>query len=370
MNIQLLAQNVRRLRNAKHFSQQNLAQASGLSLPAIKKLEGGNVEPRMNTLRLIAEALEVQLQELFYPVRELNTVRFRSKKRMRNRENMLANIGRWLDDFNFLEEILNDHPPFKLESLKNEISTDDIKNAARLSRKTLKLKGTEPIYDICGLMQSAGVKLAPVSISSEDFFGLSVGKEDGGPAIVVNTWNRIPVERRIFSTVHELGHLLLHSNAYDVSQTEENKNEEKEADLFSGHFLMPNKGFQKEWDSTYGMSLVDRVFKVKRIFRVSYKAVLHRLIELEFAGNEIWGKFNWAYQQRYKRKLNFKEEPKTGALSEPAQMLQFEFFEDRLSKLTRKAIEKDKISLSRGAEILGMSIMKMRELLVDWKAVS
>ena len=92
MNLQVLAQNVRRLRTAKRLSQSALADTAGLSLPAIKNLELAKSEPRIRTMQAIAKALDVKLQELFQPVRELHTVRFRSAKRMQNRENVLARL--------------------------------------------------------------------------------------------------------------------------------------------------------------------------------------------------------------------------------------------------------------------------------------
>ena len=274
MNLQILAQNIRRLRTAKRFSQKALAEAAGLSLPAVKNLELAKNEPRMRTVQAIARALDVKLQELFQPVRRLRTVRFRSAKRMQNRENILAEVSRWLDDFNYLEEALNRRALFKLEGIWEKCSKDNIVEAAALCRKKLRLKPVEPIYDICGLLEDAGIKIHQLSMASDSFFGLSIAENDGGPAIVVNAWERIPVERRIFSAAHELGHLMLHRDAFDVSQTEENKIEENEVNLFSGHFLMPDEGFFKEWNEASGLHPVDRVFKVKRIFHVSYEAVL------------------------------------------------------------------------------------------------
>ncbi|MBF0475128.1 MAG: ImmA/IrrE family metallo-endopeptidase [Deltaproteobacteria bacterium] len=369
MNLQILAQNVRRLRTAKRLSQSVLADTAGLSLPAIKNLELAKSEPRMRTVQAIARALEVKLQVLFLPRRELQTVRFRSARRMQNRENVLAEVARWLDDFNYLEKALNKHVPFNLKPARAQCSRERVVEAAELCRKKLGLKPGEPIYDICGLLEHAGVKVLSVPMMSDGFFGLSVGEEDGGPAVVVNVWERISVERRIFSAAHELGHLMLHPDAYDVTKIEENKEEEKEADRFAGHFLMPNEGFRKEWNEASGLHWVDRVFKVKRIFRVSYKAVLNRLREQVGADESIWVKFNLAYQQRFNRKLTFKEEPLGLDSAEPFGMQRFDFFEDRFSRLTRDAVEKDKISLSRGAEILRIGIEEMQDLLQNWAAV-
>jgi hypothetical protein len=56
--------------------------------------------------------------------------------------------------------------------------------------------------------------------------------------------------------------------------------------------------------------------------------------------------------------------------TEPFGLHRFDFFEDRFSRLTREAVEKDKISISRGAEILGISIEEMQDILRNWEAVS
>jgi Zn-dependent peptidase ImmA (M78 family)/DNA-binding XRE family transcriptional regulator len=370
MNLQMLAQNVRRLRSGRRLSQSGLADRAGLSLPAIKNIELARTEPRVRTLQAIAQALNVKLQELFQPIHELNTVRFRSAKRMQNRENVLSDVGRWLEDFNFLEESLGQYKQFRLKSIREQCSRANIAEASALCRKELRLKSTEPIHDICGLLEHAGVKVCSIPMASDSFFGLSVGEEDGGPAVVVNVWERISVERRIFSAAHELGHIMLHPDAFDVTKSEESKEEEQEADFFAGHFLMPKEGFRLEWNEAAGLHFVDRVFKVKRIFRVSYKTVLLRLIEEGVADKSIWIKFNIAYQRRFNRKLAFKEEPMgIDPAAEPFGMDRFDFFEDRFKRLTRDAVEKDKISISRGAEILRIDIEEMHELLQNWEAV-
>jgi len=369
MNSQILAQNIKRLRSAKELSQDLLANKAGLSLSAVKNLERAKGEPRMKTTMAIAKALDVSLREMFQPVQELRTVRFRSAKKMPNRGNILAEVARWLDDFNFLEEILNQKKPFVLETQRARCSRERPIEAAKLCREELGLKPTEPIHDICGLLEHAGIKVFSIPMASNSFFGLSVGQEDGGPVVAVNMWERISVERRIFSAAHELGHLMLHTDAYDIAQSDENKQEEREADHFAGHFLMPDKGFYQEWNEAAGWHFVDRVFKVKRIFRVSYKTVLSRLVEKEAVDNSIWMKFSLAYQRRFNRKLAFAEEPLGIDPSEPYGMQRFDFYEDRFKRLIREALEQDKISLSRGAEMFKIGIEEMRDLRQNWEVI-
>ena len=159
MNLQVLARNVRRLRTAKRCSQSGLANAAGLSLPALKNIELAKTEPRVRTVQAIAKALEVRLQDLFVSVRQLQTVRFRSSRRMQNRENILAEVARWLDDFNYLEKVLGERVPYSLKKTRAECSRNYVVEAAELCRKKLGLKPDEPIYNICGLLEHAGVKV-------------------------------------------------------------------------------------------------------------------------------------------------------------------------------------------------------------------
>lgn len=370
MNSRVLAQNLRRFRMGKRLSQKKLAELAGLSLPSIQNLEreiGKN--PRMKTIRSIAKALNVPLHNLFIPVREMKAVRFRSSKKMRSRESILTAASWRLDNFNYLEEVVNDKRPFLLKKVIDQCSQQDPVTAAYLCRSALNLSRKEPIHDICGLLEYAGVKVLPIELASEGFFGLSVAEDDGGPAVVVNTWKRIPIERWIFSAVHELGHLVLHRDAFNIEEIDENNEEEHQADSFAAHFLLPDDGFKSEWNDAAGLHWIDAVFKVKRIFNVSYKTVLHRLIEYDVFDKSIWMTFNMAYRSRYGNSLPHKKEPDAIGSSEPFSMKLFEFFEDRLSRLTRRAVENEIVSLSRGAEILNISVGEMRDLLTNWAAV-
>ena len=93
-------------------------------------------------------------------------------------------------------------------------------DAARTARRNAGLRDEEPILDICGLLEGNGVKLLLLEKQRDSFFGLSVTADDGGPVVVVNTWDRISVERWIFTAAHELGHLLLHPAEYRREDTD------------------------------------------------------------------------------------------------------------------------------------------------------
>jgi Zn-dependent peptidase ImmA (M78 family)/transcriptional regulator with XRE-family HTH domain len=381
MGAEAIATNLRRLRAAQGLTQEQAAESAGISKSAYRNIEGRRSVPRVDTLHRLAEALEVPIQELVTPAPELRRVRFRSSRRLRTREQILVAVGRWLTDFNELEDLLGERIPYALANGKGAAARRAAASPARAAaqaRERLGLDPGEPVRDICGLLEARGVKVYPLRVASDAFFGLSVAAADGGPAIAVNTWERISVERWIFTAAHELAHLLLHGADYDVSKRDEEQRQEKEANVFASYFLMPPEVFAKEWAETYGMGFVDRVLKVKRIFRVSYRTVLYRLSD-SLPGPELWKRFQLDYRARTGRTLLKEDEPEALAADEfrasfpehsragePEDLSPLDFVEDRLSRLVRKAVEGEEISLARGAEILGLSLGEMRQLAGSW----
>jgi Zn-dependent peptidase ImmA (M78 family)/transcriptional regulator with XRE-family HTH domain len=386
-----LVHNLRRLRDAKKLSQAELAERASLSRVAYGAIESGAAKPRVQTLLRIAQALDVPLKELMAPVRVLKAVHFRAHKRMTSREQILIDAARWLDNYNELERLVDDHIALAFDPLLRSLAErrpgrPRALAAAEQARQALGLRKDDSIRDLCGLLEErGGIKVHPLRLLSDAFFGLSVAREEGGPAIVVNVWERISVERWIFTAAHELGHLLLHLGAYDVSKTEEDPAEEAEADQFASHFLMPDDLFWQEWNEARGLPLIERVFKVKRIFRVSYKTVLYRLSEQETYGKEIWQRFETDYQRAYGQPLLVADEPERlppehfqaamqtamvepRAAGEPVRLDHAEFVEDRLSRLVRTALEKEAISLGRAAEILQVDLRTMRARIASWVA--
>ena len=59
-----LAQKIKKLRVRKGFSQEELSERSGLSLRTIQRIENGETEPRGDSLRRIAFALDVTSDEI------------------------------------------------------------------------------------------------------------------------------------------------------------------------------------------------------------------------------------------------------------------------------------------------------------------
>ncbi len=385
MSLNILSSNLQRLRHAQGLSQEKLALAAGISRIAYLKIERCQAEPRAETIRALAKALQVRVPDLLVQGTVLKRVRFRSLKRLKRREQVLIEVGQKLRDFVELEVQLNAGEPKDFDLLRAvaaKVRGQGIAAVAATMRSCFGLSEHEPVHDICGLLEHQGIKVLSVNMATDAFLGLSVSEEDGGPAVIVNTWERLPVEHWIFSAAHELAHLLLHLKAYQVDEELENQDEEREADAFASHFLMPEAVFRREWDDTLGLPLFDRVLKVKRVFRVSWRTVLFRLSEGMPDLNQrkrLWIQFANSYKQINSKVLLKMDEPlgvgadaycalsclhKAGP--EPAGMDKHDFQGDRLWRMVRQATLGGQITLARGAEILGIKLNDMRELAESW----
>ena len=371
-----IAANVARLRLDRRLTQEDLATKAGLSRVALGKIERGSVVPRAHTLDALAKALAVPVGELVTPVRPLESVRFRARTQVHAREQILAEVSKWLDAYAELEAALDERPPFRFEKAVAQSRRGNPEKTAEAARQAVSLGPEEPVRDICGLLEENGVKLLLLETNRDSFFGLSVGSRDHGPAVVVNTWDRISVERWIFTAAHELGHLLLHQDEYQRDATNLPTETEREADAFASEFLMPEAAFATEWDETCGHSLLVRVLKVKRIFRVSYKTVLYRLVESGRETSEVWRAFQGQHRGYFGKTLRKTDEPEAlhksefawnwSRSGEPAGLSKHDFIEDRLSRLVRRALEEEHISLGRAAEVLGLTRDEMRAQSREW----
>ncbi len=381
MDNKIIGSNLRRIREARGLTQSRVADLAGISRIAYRNIESGTSTPKVSTLQNISNGIGIKLQDLLVPVSTLSNVRFRASKKMRSRDNILTEVARWLEDFNYLENLLDDHSKYHFRSLAEELALvphgpDRAKVAAERVREEMGLTKKEPIRDMAGILEFNGIKVYPIVLVSEGFFGLSVSEHEKGPAIIVNAWDRISVERWIFSAAHELGHLLLHLDSYDVENNTEDSDEEVEANIFASYFLMPESAFVSELDETYGLPFVARILKVKRIFQVSYKTVLYRLSDK--MGPSIWGKFQTAHKLKTGKTLRlmdepealppdkFQQSPEVLRSQEPDSLSSSYFVEDRLYKLVRNAIEKEEITMSRGAEILRLDLEDMRNIVSFW----
>lgn len=368
-----ISTNLFRLRKAAGLSQSELAAKAGISRLTYVNIESGKSVPKSNTLLSISQALQVGIFSVIRPTPTFKSLRFRSAITLSARQRALKEqemitLAEWLIAYGDLETTLGDSRPYVL----SRPSSRDPEEAAGYARNALGVLDDIPIFDLPRLISNAGIKLYFLNASIPGFSGASVGKQDGGPCIAINK-HGMSVERQIFTTAHEMGHLLLHRESYGmqaVGDSQLHRDQEKEADIFASFFLMPKEMFKRRWNEDGGLHWINRVLAIKRFFRVSYQVVLFRLSEERGSLPELHKEFALGYRRISGHDLKNHFEPdaldESMPLHEPEGLGRLDFCEERFSLLVRTALEKEKISVSRAAELLRLPLDKMQELRQSW----
>jgi Zn-dependent peptidase ImmA (M78 family)/DNA-binding XRE family transcriptional regulator len=366
--------NLKKWRKIRGLTQEEVAQKAGVSRQGYMKLERGDSSPRTETLVSIANALDVAIPELIKEEPRWESLRFRTGKKetqkiKAERSQTLIIIREWLDFYNDIETDLEEKIVYRFKKIQSCLP----KELASTVREIMNIGPKLPIPDMFELIEEAGIKLYLMNSTIPNLFGMSIGEKDGGPCIAVNTNNAISVERQIFTAAHELGHLLLHRDSYTPSDkpfSEEDNKEEKEANDFASHLLMPQDALENEWEDSLGINWIDRVLKVKKYFKVSYKTVLMRIVhEYEGGAENVYKSFNKGFQRKYNHDLKNHYEPESvAAQSEPQKtgIKDLKASEERFERLVRKAYEKNIISISKAGEMLKISPETMRDLADAW----
>jgi len=143
-----------------------------------------------------------------------------------------------------------------------------------------------PLRSVVAQLEARGVRLSWVSEPSPSLsaFCKWIDKQ---PYMVLNNDRRDGCRAR-FNAAHELGHLVLDQDTnYEAVEL---KQSEKRTDAFASAFLMPKEAFLEDAPRVFDL---DRLFEVKRVWKVSIQAIVHRLYDLDIFTD-------WQYEQAFR----------------------------------------------------------------------
>jgi len=122
-------------------------------------------------------------------------------------------------------------------------------------------------------------------LDAEEFAGFALA-DPIAPLIFVNT--RGSVARSIFTTAHELGHILIAEDALDSDPlADQDGSVERWCDRFAAELLMPREAFIADWHSSPTRDLAERCQELARRYHVSARAVLVRAREMSLIPREL-----------------------------------------------------------------------------------
>ena len=260
-------------RDAREFTQAELAEKSGVTQAFISKLEHGlNTQPGDDALVRLSEALRFPSAFFFQDERALGFPHFHFRKRSRLGAKPLARIGAVINIRR--QHIARLMRSYELDVVKPipQVDLDDgaltpEKLAERLRAYWMVPKG--PIENMVGLIEDAGGIVVLASFGTGLLDGISFRVEGLPPLFFMN--KDVPGDRFRFSLAHELGHMVMHSLPDDDEKMEQ------EAHRFAASFLMPAQEIKP-----YLVSVkLSGMGRVKAYWRVSIKSLIRRAMDIK-----------------------------------------------------------------------------------------
>jgi len=331
----------------KGYSLQDLANelekwGGAISKQALNKYEQGLMKPDQEVLLKLCKALEVRPD---YFVREtsidLGNIEFRKLKKLtakesaRIKEKTIDFLERYIE----LEDLLGIDRAFINPIADNAINNnDDVEAAAEKIRKAWKL-GEDPLGNVIELLEGNNIKVIEID-SAEEFVGLATWEGIKTPVIVVNS--KFPADRKRFTALHELGHVLMNVNHHPEKEREQYCN------FFAGAMLIPSKSLIRELGSSRSKISIHELVFLKKQFGASIQSIVFRSKHLGIITNSYFKSFmTYFSMQGYKKK-------------EPGQY-NGEEKSYRFKQLIHRAVAEEIISTSKAAALDNKKLAEFRD---------
>ncbi|PIE13507.1 MAG: DNA-binding protein [Rhodobacterales bacterium] len=255
-------------RQARGWSQTELARRSGVSQANLSKLENGLIGPTDDVLGGVSEALGFPVDFFFQNDRVIGlpmSVQYRKRASVGQKaiERLEAELNIRILHIRRLLDAAELEPEQSLPRLDVDEFGGDPARIADLVRRTW-LVPSGPIRDLVSWVERAGCIVVHCDFAALKVDGFTVQIPDMPPCIFLN--RNMPADRQRFSLAHELGHVVMHG----VPSPEM----ESEADAFASAMLMPARDIRPQLS---GRRLtIQRLASLKPVWRVSMAALLYR----------------------------------------------------------------------------------------------
>lgn len=295
MKARIIPERIREARESVGLTDEQFADAIGVSRQSVGSYETGAVTPRGDVLSRII-AITRQPPSFFTVARRRNAERFRmpnwrSLKRMQRPDRL--RVGRRLEWTYYIAEYLGEFvelPPVHLPEIEFDYESDDHERIEEIADSLREFWGLGfgPITDLAPILEYNGIILVEDEVSCDDMDAVS--RWQGGRPYVLYSREVESNPRKLFNLAHELGHLVLHTSIEVNSRMLDRM--ENQANRFAGAFLLPRRTFAREVANTS----LDYLISLKDRWRVAVAAMVYRCKDLgilnAYQVKYIWKQMN------------------------------------------------------------------------------
>lgn len=348
-----LSERLKSARKMKGLSLQALADTLGnrVSRQALHKYEKGLSTPDSTLINAICYVLNIRPDYLYREqLIELGPIAYRKLPELSAVEQQVAleSSRDLLERYLELETLLGVNSDFENPMIEEEMSDwKSVEYAAEELRKKWQL-GTDAISNVFELLESKEIKVLEIE-AHDAFNGMSTFASEKIPIIVVNK-NHV-VDRRRFTALHELAHLIL-----KFSDNIDTKTQEKLCNTFAGAMLLPATSLRYELGENRHELHMKELVQIKEKYGISIQAVLMRA--------KMHGIISDYYTKQFFDKLrvldSLKNEPGTYHGIEKT---------SRFNQLLLRGLSEDAFSLSKAAVLANTTVSQFREFLKIDKSI-
>lgn len=340
----IVGQRIRNSRIQRGYSLQELADLLGVSKQMICKYEQGQSMPTSEKLIAFSKLFGEKVDYFFrQPEVEIGEINFRKKSNFSSKKiNALKEEVRIkIENYLYVENSCNLNMNFvnPLEDLIVRTKEDIISAVDRL-REAWNI-GNDPIHNIIQLLEDKEIKVIEIEDESAKFDGLSTIVDNRFYVLVIN--KNMPVERKRFTILHELGHLLINLNAL------EEKDKEKYCHAFASEMLLAQKKLYEEFGNRRSGISLEELKNIQKKYGISITAIVYKLSEMKIISKEQMTKFF--------KDLNFNP-----TLKQVVETSRFDGVEksDRYYNLIYRAVAEEYITLSKASALLQLPLEDLK----------
>ena len=340
MNI--FGERLRSARKKKGWSLQDLAGHMPVTITkqALNKYESGQMMPGSDVLLALAKVLEVKPDQLLKPMSvTLPEVEFRKRSSLpvKQEESIKETVRDFLERYLEAEDLLGVQQHFK-NPLKHA-AIEEPEEVDKLAYDLLKAwkVGIDPIPNVIEMLEEHGVRVIEID-APEKFDGLSTYVGDI-PVIVVN--KNLSIERKRFTALHELGHLVL--------QIPSDADKERICHAFAGAMLLPGNTLENLLGDKRKNIAPGELVSIKEQYGVSVQAIMMRALAQGIIDKNTSGRF-------WRSIASNKKEDGLGRFAGNEKSYRFDHLIFRLAA-------EDVVSMSKAANLAGMKLAEFKDRL-------
>lgn len=366
---ELIGRNIDALRISKGITKTDLAVLLGVTRPTLDNYIKGKQIIDSGKLALLARKFNRSMDYFLSSTEEHGSyLMYRAERAIDTPIMIVDSIMHRFDLYadlllNFKKEAVFVPPTYSIRlSGQQKLTESDkrmIEEVALKCRRALSLEGITG-GDLFWAVEEAGINvLAFPTDPNAKVWGASAYSHESGSYVYVNDHDSIPEERKIFSLIHELGHLVLHRDLYwhdpeELKYMSKRKDiNEQVADHFASSFLLPRARLEREISILGNDPSISNIFTLKRRYNVSFQAVVMALRSYGLLSKEAASKF-FAF-------LNSR-----GYMDTEPKPLPYIEKNHQLTFCLQNLYERGEIGLNKVAEYLGLSLLEARKVVREW----